>query len=68
MRTITPMDNNFTLFLSYKEIINNPSDLIADAYGIDASLSVLLPEINEEPDDKVIAGLVEKISLDAKVH
>lgn len=61
MRTQTPMDKNSTLLLSYFEITNTPSDLIADAFGIDAALSVLLPDIEDEPSDEVVARLFEKI-------
>jgi len=61
MRTQTPMDKNSTLLLSYFEITNTPSDLIADAFGIDAALSVLLPDIEDEPSDEVVNRLLEKI-------
>lgn len=61
MRTETPMDKNSTLLLSYFEIINTPSDLIADAFGIDNALSVLLPDMEDSPSDEVIASLFEKI-------
>lgn len=68
MRTTTPMNSNSTLLLSYFEITNTPSDLIADAFGIDAVLSVLLPELEGEPSDEVVARLFEKIRRDAGVH
>jgi hypothetical protein len=55
------MDKNSTLLLSYFEITNTPSDLIADAFGIDAALSVLLPDIEDEPSDEVIDRLFKKI-------
>ncbi|MRR23133.1 hypothetical protein EG830_09160 [bacterium] len=55
------MDKNSTLLLSYFEITNTPSDLIADAFGIDAALSVLLPDMDDVPSDEVIASLFEKI-------
>lgn len=61
MRTETPMDKNSTLLLSYFEITNTPSDLIADAFGIDAALSVLLPDMDDVPSDEVIASLFAKI-------
>ncbi len=61
MRTETPMDKNSTLLLSYFEITNTPSDLIADAFGIDAALSVLLPDMDDVPSDEVITSLFEKI-------
>ncbi len=61
MRTETPMDNNSTLLLSYFEITNTPSDLIADAFGIDAALSLLLPDMDDIPSDDVIASLFDKI-------
>ncbi|OPZ56449.1 MAG: hypothetical protein BWY89_01092 [Bacteroidetes bacterium ADurb.BinA012] len=61
MRTETPMDKNSTLLLSYFEITNTPSDLIADAFGIDNALSVLLPDMEDSPSDEVIASLFEKI-------
>jgi hypothetical protein len=61
MRTETPMDKNSTLLLSYFEITNTPSDLIADAFGIDAALSILLPDMDDVPSDEVIASLFEKI-------
>jgi hypothetical protein len=61
MRTQTPMDKNSTLLLSFFEITNTPSDLIADAFGIDAALSVLLPDIEDEPSDEVVTRLLEKI-------
>lgn len=64
MRTETPMDKNSTLLLSYFEITNTPSDLIADAFGIDAALSVLLPDMDDVPSDEVIASLFEKIRKD----
>jgi hypothetical protein len=68
MRTTTPMDKNSTLLLSYFEITNTPSDLIADAFGIDTALGLLLPELGDEPSDEVVAGLFEKIRRDAQVH
>ena len=61
MRTETPMDKNSTLLLSYFEITNTPSDLIAEAFGIDAALSVLLPDMDDVPSDEVITSLFEKI-------
>ena len=61
MRTETPMDKNSTLLLSYFEITNTPSDLIADAFGIDAALSILLPDMDDVPSDEVISSLFEKI-------
>jgi len=61
MRTETPMDKNSTLLLSYFEITNTPSDLIADAFGIDAALSILLPDMDDVPSDEVIASLFKKI-------
>ena len=61
MRTQAPMDKNSTLLLSYFEITNTPSDLIADAFGIDAALSVLLPDTEDEPSDEVIDRLLKKI-------
>jgi hypothetical protein len=67
MRTETPMDKNSTLLLSYFEITNTPSDLIADAFGIDAALSVLLPDMDDVPSEEVIASLFEKIRKGA-VH
>lgn len=67
MRTETPMDKNSTLLLSYFEITNTPSDLIADAFGIDAALIVLLPDMDDVPSEEVIASLFEKIRKGA-VH
>ena len=61
MRTETPMDKNSTLLLSYFEITNTPSDLIADAFGIDNARRVLLPDMEDSPSDEVIASLFEKI-------
>ncbi len=61
MRTEAPMDKNSTLLLSYFEITNTPSDLIADAFGIDSALGVLLPDMDDAPSDEVIASLFEKI-------
>ena len=51
------MDKNSTLLLSYFEITNTPSDLVADAFGIDNALSVLLPDMDDAPSDEVIASL-----------
>jgi len=67
MRTQAPMDKNSTLLLSYFEITNTPSDLIADAFGIDAALSVLLPDRDDEPSDEVIVRLLKKIRING-VH
>ena len=64
MRTETPMDKNSTLLLSYFEITNTPSDLIAHAFGIDAALSVLLPDMDDVPSDEMITSLFEKIRKD----
>lgn len=61
MRTKTPMDKNSTLLLSYFEVTNTPSDLIADAFGIDAALSVLLPDMEDQPSDDVMDSLLKKI-------
>jgi len=61
MRTKTPMDKNSTLLLSYFEVTNTPSDLIADAFGIDSALSVLLPDMEDQPSDDVVADLFKKI-------
>ena len=65
MRTQKPMDKNSTLLLSFFEITNTPSDLIADAFGIDAALSVLIPDMEDEPSDEVIASLFAKIRKDS---
>ena len=62
------MDKNSTLLHSYFEITNTPTDLIADAFGIDAALSILLPDMEDMPSDDVIARLFEKIRRDAPVH
>ncbi len=64
MRTETPMDKNSTLLLSYFEVTNTPSDLIADAFGIDNALSILLPDMDDAPSDEVIVSLFEKIRKD----
>jgi hypothetical protein len=40
---------------------------IADAFGIDAALSVLLPDMDDVPSDEVIASLFE-ISGKVSVH
>ena len=64
MRTETPMDKNSTLLLSYFEVTNTPSDLIADAFGIDNALSILLPDMDDAPSDEVITSLFEKIRKD----
>ena len=61
------MDKNSTLLLSYFEVTNTPSDLVADAFGIDNALSILLPDMDDAPSDEVIASLFEKIRKD-KVH
>lgn len=58
------MDKNSTLLLSFFEITNTPSDLIADAFGIDAALSILIPDMEDEPADGVIASLFTKIRKD----
>ncbi len=55
------MDKNSTLLLSYFEVTNTPSDLIADAFGIDSALSVLLPDMEDQPSDDVVADLFKKI-------
>ncbi len=55
------MDKNSTLLLSYFEVTNTPSDLIADAFGIDTALSVLLPTMDDMPSDEVIESLFRKI-------
>jgi hypothetical protein len=68
MRATTPMDKNSTLLLSFFEITNTPSELIADAFGIDAALGILLPDMEDIPSDEVVAGLFEKIRRDAQVH
>jgi hypothetical protein len=68
MRTPTPMDKNSTLLLSYFEITHTPSDLIADAFGIDTALSILLPDMEDEPSDEVVARLFEKIRRGTGVH
>lgn len=67
MRTETPMDKNSTLLLSYFEITNTPSDLIADAFGIDNALSILLPDMDDTPSDEVMASLFEKIRKDKTI-
>ena len=68
MRTKTPMDDNFTRFLSYTDIANTPPDLLEDLFGIDAALSALLPEVHEEPDDEVLISLFEKIRHEMDSH
>jgi hypothetical protein len=62
------MNSNSTLLLSYFEITNTPSDLIADAFGIDTALSILLPELEGEPSDEVVARLFEMIRRGRKAH
>lgn len=68
MSTTTPMDKNSTLLLSYLEITNTPSDLIADAFGIDQALGILLPDMEDHPTDEVLNRLFEKIRNDKTVH
>ncbi len=67
MRRETPMDKNSTLLLSYFEVTNTPSDLIADAFGIDTALGILLPDMDDAPSDEVIESLFKKIKKD-QVH
>ncbi|MBE0667139.1 MAG: hypothetical protein IH593_05630 [Bacteroidales bacterium] len=50
------------------EITNTPSDLIADAYGIDVALGILIPDMEDHPSDEVINKLFEKIRKDKTVH
>jgi len=68
MSTTTPMDKNSTLLLSYLEITNTPSDLIADAFGIDQALGILLPDMEDHPTDEVLSRLFTKIRNDKSVH
>lgn len=68
MRSEMPMDDNFTRFLTYTDIANTPPDLLEELLSIDAALGTLLPEINEEPDDEVLASLFEKIRHELEAH
>jgi hypothetical protein len=62
------MDNNSTRILSYSEIITSTTDLFSDAFGIDAALGAILPELHDEPSAMVMAELMEKINHSARVH
>lgn len=68
MRTTTPMDNISTRLLSYSEIETCTNDLVADAFGIDHELNAILPGLDLQPEDHVIAGLLEKIHHGTRVH
>ena len=66
-----PMKDTFTPLLTFNELSTFGGDLFSDAFGFDIELGTLLPrpEITEDqPSDKVLAGLFEKISHDATVH
>lgn len=68
MRTTTPMDNISTRLLSYSEIDTCTTDLVADAFMTDQELRTILPGLDLDPEDHVIAGLLEKIHLGTRVH
>jgi hypothetical protein len=68
MRNETPMDDNFTRYLTYTDIANTPPELLEELLGIDSALSALLPEIHEEPRDEVVACLFDKIRHEMKSH
>jgi hypothetical protein len=68
MRTTMPMDNISTRLLSYSEIDTSTTDLVADAFMTDQELRAILPGLDLNPDDHVIAGLLEKIHQGTRVH
>lgn len=68
MRIRTPMDDNFTRFLTYTDLANTPPELLEELLGIDAALSALLPEVHEEPHDEVVASLFQKIRQEIRSH
>ncbi len=68
MRTKTPMDDNFTRFLTYTDLANTPPELLEELLSIDAALSALLPEVHEEPCDEVVASLFDKIRQEIRSH
>ena len=68
MRIKTPMDDNFTRFLTYTDLANTPPELLEELLGIDAALSAVLPEVHEEPRDEVVASLFGKIRQEIRSH
>ena len=65
------MKENFTPLLTFNDLQTYCTDLISDAYRIDIELGAILPSpdnVEDEPSDKVLAGLFERISHDATVR
>ncbi|MCU0378506.1 MAG: hypothetical protein MUC78_09635 [Bacteroidales bacterium] len=62
------MHNISTQLLSYSEIDTCTTDLVEDAFGIDHALKAMLPCLDLQPEEFVIAGLLEKIHHGTKVH
>ena len=64
------MNKNSTPLLSYCDFENFTTDLVSDAFGIDATLLSLLrapDDIIQDPSEEVLNSLFEKINHDTKV-
>jgi hypothetical protein len=71
MRNNVPMNINSTPLLTYNDLQNLTTDLVSDAFGIDAALSAILPspeDTMESPSEKVLESLFDKINHNTKVH
>jgi len=65
------MEITSTPLLNYSDFQDYSTDVVSDAFGIDAALGKLLPapdRISVFPSDEVLTSLFAKINHDAKVH
>ena len=61
------MDEIFTRLISFSEIDTSETDLVADAFGIDAAADNLLPYFEIEPEKDIVTDLLEKIKHGTRV-
>ena len=61
------MDEIFTRLISFSEIDTSETDLVADAFGLDAAADSLLPLFGIEPEQDIVTDLLEKIKQGTRV-
>jgi len=66
-----PMEEKFTHFVTSRDFINCKTEILSDAFGIEALTDILLSSVEQEqqaPDERIVTDLFEKIRKETKVH
>ena len=65
------MEEKFTHFVTSRDFINCKTEILSDAFGIEALTDILLSSVEQEqqaPDERIVTDLFEKIRKETKVH